>query len=209
MEEINKTERRRAPRWKASRQHHKVGILGEDGKRIEGTILDISRGGIGLRAGRSRFALGMQVGVVTDLSGETVHLRGTVRFVDRFSPRIGLQIDTVGPMEAILRQAESCGFLLSEVRGGTLAFSGSLTLAALRELEAARGCREIDLSRVGEISIAGASLIAKAAERGARIACCSGAIAPVLDSLGICGAGLCVSRTPCDLPKAWSAATAG
>jgi hypothetical protein len=198
-----RTERRVPPRWRAASHKHQVRLRCEDGRTVSGTILDLCRSGLGLRVDRNGVAVGMRVRVTSDLPGETVDIRGVVSFVDRFFPHVGLRMESDGLMERLVAKAEAGGFLMSEGRGDTLALAGSLTLAAIRELDTAADFRKLDLSRVGEVSVAGAGIVSMAAGRGARIDCCSEAIAPLFDSLGICKAGLCCSATPCDLPKAW------
>jgi hypothetical protein len=196
-------DRRRTPRWRAPDYQQQARVQHEDGTATAATVLDVSATGIGIRAERLRFAAGMRARLRIDLLGESFEIGGGVRFVDRFFPRVGLQIDTPGAMDAIVARAESCGFLMSQLNGDTLSLSGRLTLAATREFHGRREYRKLDLSGVTGASVAGAAIVASVARNGARIDRCSEFIAPIFDSLGICGARLCVSATPCDLPKAW------
>lgn len=198
------TERRMTPRWKASSSRYAALVRHDDGQRSAATIVDVSTAGMGIRADRRCFASGMRVRIDVDMSGERLELQGAVRFVDRFFPRVGIRIESLESMEQVVRQAETLGFLMAEIKGDTLAVHGSLTLAAMKEFAAgARGCRKLDLSGVGAASIAGAGIVSSAARKGAKIDCCSAAIAPLFESLGICRAQLCVSAQPCDLPKTW------
>lgn len=196
-------ERRRAPRWRAASHHHKVRVRHADGRKSLGSIVDVSHSGIGLRDSRHHFQVGMRVSLEIDLFGEVVEVQGVVRFVDRFYPRIGLHIDSPGLMEKLVGQATSCGFVNSEVKGDTLVVSGSLTLVALKEFDAIRGYRKLDLSAVHEVSVAGAGIVFSIARTKAKVDCCSEAIAPMFDFLGICKANVCVSKTPCNLSKKW------
>lgn len=196
------TDRRTGPRWKAASHQHRVDLVSGGGRTVTGMLIDISAKGMGIRADRGRFAAGMRVRVETDLLGGPIQVQGVVRHVDRFFPRIGVQIDAADVMAKLLSRAEAGGFLMTRADGDTLALSGSLTLAGLRELGATT-CRRLDLSRVSDVSVAGAGIVSLVAGKGARIACCSEPIAPLFDALGICRAGYCVSATPCDLPKAW------
>lgn len=197
------TDRRRTPRWRTPDYQQDARIRHEDGKTSAATLLDVSLGGIGLRADRRRFAPGMRVRVAIDLLDETSEVVGAVRFVDRFFPRIGLQVDSPDLMAKVVDQAKNCGFLMSEVKGDTLMVAGRLTLATAKEFDAVRRYRKLDLSGVTAVSVAGAAVVSNIAGGGARIDCCSPAIAPVFESLGICRGRLCVSPTPCDLPKNW------
>lgn len=196
-------ERRKTPRWKAASHRYPIRVRRDDGRTISGVIVDISVEGLGLRIERLALSPGMSVRILAELLGEAIDVRGVVRFVDRFFPRAGLQVDAAEIMGRLVARAETGGFLMAEGRGDTLALAGSLTLAARKELDAAACYRSLDLSRIATVSIAGAGIVSAAAGRGTRIECCSAAIAPLFDSLGICRAGLCVSPTPCDLPKAW------
>jgi hypothetical protein len=197
------SERRRALRWRACSHQHTVRVRRADGGKSVATVVDVSKTGVGLRDNRRNFAVGMRVALEMDLHGETIEANGVVRFIDRFFPRIGIHIDSNGVMEKAIRHAERRGFVASEARGDTLAISGSLTLSALKEFKSAPGYRKLDLSGVREASVAGASIVLGAARKGARIDCCSRTIAPLFDTMGICDAGVCVSRAPCDLPKNW------
>lgn len=197
-------DRRRTPRWRAPDYRHQARLQHEDGKVAAATILDVSAAGIGLRADRLHFAAGMRVGLRIELD-EPIDIVGVVRFVDRLFPRVGLQVDAPAAMAAIVRAAESRGFLMSQLKGDTLALSGRLTLTATKEFDGRRGYRKLDLSGVTGVSVAGAAIVASVARDGARIDRCSESIAPIFESLGICGARLCVSPTPCDLSKTWRA----
>ncbi len=196
------TERRAGPRWKAATHQHRVGLGGGNGGALAGMLIDISAKGLGIRADREGFVVGMRVSVETDLLGSPTRVQGVVRNVDRFFPRIGVQIDAADLMAKLLLRAEAGGFLMTRAAGDTLALHGSLTLAGLRELGATT-CRQLDLSGLSDVSVAGAGIVSLVAGKGARIACCSEPIAPLFDALGICRAGDCVSATPCALPKAW------
>lgn len=198
-------DRRRTPRWRAPDYRHQACVRHEGGKESAATVLDISTEGVGIRADRLRFAAGMHARLCLDLLGESVEIAGVVRFVDRFFPRVGLQVAAPAAMAAIVGRAKRCGFLMSELRGDTLALNGRLTLAATREFDGRRGYSKLDLSGVTGVSVAGAAIVASVARNGARIDCCSEAIAPMFDSLGICGARLCVAAVPCDLSKHWPA----
>lgn len=195
-------ERRASPRWKAASHKHAVVLRNGKGGEVAGMVVDVSARGMGIRADRGAFAPGMRLGLTVDLLGETYRLDGEVRFVDRFFPRIGLRIESVEAMGRLVRRAETGDFLMAQAVGGTLVLHGCLTLMAMREL-GATDCRQLDLSRVRNASIAGAGIVSMAAGRGVRIACCSEPIAPLFEALGICRAGICVSAEPCDLPKAW------
>lgn len=191
-------------RWQASSNKHQVRILAEDGGWLAATLIDISKSGIGLRANRHRFKPGTRTSVKVDLSGEIIEVKGEVRFVDQYYPRIGLQIESTELMEIALQHVESGGFAMAEVRGDTLFVKGSVMLASGNAFNAARGFRKLDLSGVSEISYGGAHHVLQLTQQGVKIACCSASIAPRFDSLGICqGARLCVAKTPCDLPKTW------
>lgn len=198
-------DRRRTPRWRAPDYEQQARVQHADGTTTAATVLDVSATGIGLRADRLRFAVGMRTRLRVDLLGECTEIVGIVRFVDRFFPRVGLQVDATEAMAVIVDRARRCGFLMSQLNGDTLALSGRLTLAATREFDGRREYRKLDLSGVTGVSVAGAAIVASAARNGALIDRCSEAIAPLFDSLGICGARLCVSAMPCDLPKAWPA----
>lgn len=197
-------ERRKEPRWGAHSLGHKARVRHEDGSCSEALIIDVSRGGIGIRADRRRFHAGARVGVEIDLSGTTLEVPCVVRFVDRFFPRIGLVGESPAAMDEVVEHARRVGFLMFEVRHDTLAVHGRLTLAAKSAFKtAAQRVRKLDLAGVEEASVAGAAIVLDLARRGARIDRCSGAIAPLFDSLGICRANVCTSADPCDLPKKW------
>lgn len=196
-------ERRQEPRWGAHSLGYKARVRHEDGSTSEALIIDVSRGGIGIRADRRRFTARSRVWMEIDLVGEVVEVPCAVRFVDRFFPRVGLCTESPEAMEKVVEHAKQIGFLMFEVRNDTLAIHGKLTMAAIRESAVIRRCRKLDLAGVEEASVAGAAIVLKMARRGARIDRCSAAIAPLFDSLGICSAKLCVAAEPCDLPKTW------
>lgn len=196
-------DRRRTPRWRAPDYQHQARLQYEDGEATVATVLDVSANGVGVRADRLRFAAGMRARLRIDLLDKAVEIVGIVRFVDRFFPRVGLQVDAPEAMAAIVDRAERCGFLMSELKGDTLALRGRLTLAATKEFAGHHRYRKLDLSGITGASVAGAAIVASVARDGARIERCSEAVSPLFESLGICGARLCVAATPCDLPKNW------
>lgn len=204
MRPTERIERRQEPRWIASSSSHQVSLISADGRLSSATIVDISTSGIGLRANHGRFSAGMRVLVQVELAEEGVELSGVVRFVDRYYPRIGLQIESVDVMERILKHMAVSDFMMAEVKGDTLFVKGAVKLAAAKVFEAIQGHRKIDLSGVNEISMAGARHVQQMTLAGVKIACCSESVAPRFGSLGICDeARFCVADSPCDLPKKW------
>lgn len=201
---MNTPERRGAPRWHACSNKFKVRVGFGGGRTSEATLIDVSQTGIGLRVDRQPFRVGMSTHLELDSFGEKIQVRGVVRFVDRFYPRVGLQVESIDTMERILQQvSKRRGFVMTEVKGDTLAVRGSLTHAAT-SLFSARHFRILDLSEVDYVSVAGSNALYDVTSRGVRIKRCSPSIAPFLDSQGICeGARLCTANKPCDLPKAW------
>lgn len=195
------SERRRDSRWKAHDYRHKIREWHDGSSRSEAIVVDVSKHGIGLRADRRCYNAGMQVWLEIPLSDESIRIPGVVRFVDPFFPRVGLQMDASELMEKVVEHARSRGFLMLEVKEDTLLVHGHLTLTAAKEFAVAGKYRKLDLSRVGKASVAGAGIIFNTARSGARIDRCSGAIAPLFDSLGICSGKVCVAQEPCDLPK--------
>lgn len=204
MRPTERAERRREPRWIASSSGHAASLATADGRVTNATIVDISTSGIGLRADRGCFSAGMHTRVFIDLAEERVELSGTIRFVDRYYPRLGMQIESVDAMERVIRHMAMNGFMLAELKGDTLFLTGSVKLGAAKAFDGIQGHRKVDLSGVSEISMGGARHVLKMTGAGVRIASCSEAVAPRFDSLGICdGARLCVADVPCDLPKKW------
>lgn len=199
-----KNDRRSAPRWHAAGSKMKAEALLDDGAKLDATIVDVSATGIGLRTDRKRFRIGMTVRLELALNGEKIPLRGSVRFVDRFYPRVGLLIDAPERMGQLVEFAAASDFVMTEVANDCLIVNGRLTHAAIRMFESLRACRTLDLSGVNYVSMGGASIVFGLTQAGMKIKCCSPAIAPFFNSLGICcGARLCVARVPCDLPKRW------
>lgn len=204
MRPTERIERRHEPRWIASGNSHQVSLLSADGRLSRATIVDISASGIGLRADHGRFSAGMRLRIQVELADEGVELSGVVRFVDRYYPRIGLQIDSVDVMDRVIRHMAINGFMMAEVKGDTLFVKGSVKLAAAKVFDAIRGHRKLDLSGVNEISMGGARHVQRMIGAGVKIASCSESVAPRFESLGICeGARFCVADSPCDLPKTW------
>lgn len=204
MRPTERIERRQEPRWIASSNSHQVSLLSADGRLSSATIVDISTSGIGLRADHGRFSAGMRVRVQVELSEEGVELSGVVRFVDRYYPRIGLQIESVDVMERVIRHMAINGFMMAEIKGDTLFVRGAVKLAAAKVFDAIQGHRKVDLSGVNEISMGGARHVQRMTGAGVKIASCSESVAPRFESLGICqGARFCVADSPCDLPKQW------
>lgn len=180
-----KKERRGEARWRASEKDYTVRVRHADGKRSEAKLVDVSSGGMGLRADRRQFALSNHVVVELDINDTTFEVPATVRFVDQYYPRIGIQASVPHAMKTLVEQVELSDFLKLEYRNGTVAVYGSLTYRVLRDLEeAARGCQKLDLSNVSRISMAAIGLLSKVAKSGIRLESCSEAIAPHLERRG-------------------------
>jgi hypothetical protein len=193
-----KKERRGEARWRASEKDYTVRVRHADGKRSEARLVDVSSGGMGLRADRQRFSLSSHIVVELDVNGSTFEVPATVRFVDQYYPRIGIQASVPHAMKALVEQVELSDFLKLEYRGDTVAVYGSLTYRVLRDLEeAARGCQKLDLSNVSSLSMAAIGLLSKVAKSGIKLESCSEAIAPHLERRGFCVSRACGMAGSC------------
>jgi hypothetical protein len=194
-------ERRRDARWRAGRNNCKALIRHPDGSILEATVVDLSYGGIGLRAERHAFQPSTPLEVEFELGGEVFQVPGKIRFIDRYYPRIGIQAGAHDLMRRVVKLAQRGDFLRIESSGDTLSVHGSLTWAAYQELESRIGCghKKLDLSRVSHLSLAGVSGVVKAARAGVKIDRCSEATVTHFERLGICTAKLCTSQEPCEL----------
>ncbi len=194
-------ERRTEARWLASHGGILATVTLDGGPEWPASVVDLSRGGIGLRIDHKGIAVGAPAQVALTLSGTRHVLPVVVCFSDGHSPRTGFRTRSPAGAEGAVRDAGQGDFVRVEIRGETLVVTGDLRWSALKAMMAAEGCHQVDLSGVTRISMAGGGAISRIAHAGKRILACSRVVADAFARWGICTDHLCVAKQPCHLGR--------